>query len=321
MSGDILDRVARAPELTVAYGPSALQVADLYAAAPDGAGAADTVAAPDAAGAADSAGAPGAASRGFVVLLHGGFWRNRYDRLHLRPLAAALADRGLTVALPEYRRVGDAGGGHPGTFDDVLLAISSLPGLVVDALGPGALGGQTSLVGHSAGGHLAVWSQAVGAKADGDAGAEVGGAGAEGGARSVAASGAAPTPSSARRRGAVDRVVSLAGVLDLGSAHDLALSGGAVGELLDVAAPGFDERLAAADPMRLPVPVSRGVATVVLHGDDDPDVPAAFSSRYAARDDRVILNRLAGVGHFELIDPETAAFDALTAALGVPAHG
>jgi acetyl esterase/lipase len=57
-----------------------------------------------------------------VLLLHGGFWRHEWDRVHLRPMAAALAASGYVVATPEYRRTGAPGGGWPGTFDDVRAA-------------------------------------------------------------------------------------------------------------------------------------------------------------------------------------------------------
>ena len=88
-----------------------------------------------------------------VVLIHGGFWKAEYDRRHTRPMARALADRGLVVATPEYRRVGN-GGGWPVTTDDVLLAVRQLPELL------GRVGIETAplvLTGHSAGGHMALW--------------------------------------------------------------------------------------------------------------------------------------------------------------------
>ncbi|WP_146083234.1 MULTISPECIES: alpha/beta hydrolase [unclassified Rathayibacter] len=151
-------------------------------------------------------GAPGEAHRP-VVLVHGGFWRARWDRRHARPLAAALADRGHDVLLPEYRRTGDTGGGWPGTGDDVLAVLAALPALL-----PGA--GPVTLVGHSAGGHLAVWSQA-----------------------------ARPSPH-------VAAVVALAGVLDLAAASADRLSDDAVGELLG----GDLALLPGADPAQLPAP-------------------------------------------------------------------
>ncbi len=84
-----------------------------------------------------------------VVVIHGGFWHQRYTLSLGRPLAADLAAHGVTAWNVEYRRVGGAGG-WPQTGDDVLAAI--------DALDP-ALGPVVTL-GHSAGGHLAVWAAA-----------------------------------------------------------------------------------------------------------------------------------------------------------------
>ncbi|AKH83727.1 lipase [Streptomyces sp. CNQ-509] len=113
------------PTRTLAYGDHPSQVVDLY-------------------------GDP--AARPVVALLHGGFWRERYDRTYLTPLAAALAeDLNGCVALIEYRRVGgaegDGGGGFPATFDDLPPALAALPGA-----------GPVVLAGHSAGGHLALWA-------------------------------------------------------------------------------------------------------------------------------------------------------------------
>lgn len=96
----------------------------------------------------DGAGGP------LVVLLHGGFWRQGWDRTHARPLANALVADGLTVALPEYRRV-DGAGGWPQTFDDVRTVMSALPGLLTGIGLPTA--DDVVVAGHSAGGHLALW--------------------------------------------------------------------------------------------------------------------------------------------------------------------
>ncbi|HET6168228.1 MAG TPA: alpha/beta hydrolase [Marmoricola sp.] len=90
-----------------------------------------------------------------VLLLHGGFWKTAYDRKHTRPMAVDLASRGFLVATPEYRRVGPGGaGGWRTTGADVHRAATRLPGLL-ESIGRPA--GTVRAVGHSAGGHLALW--------------------------------------------------------------------------------------------------------------------------------------------------------------------
>ena len=88
-----------------------------------------------------------------VVLVHGGFWKLEHDRRHTREMAGELAARGHLVATPEYRRV-RGGGGWPVTCADVRDAVTRLPALL-DGLG--LAGGPVTVVGHSAGGHLALW--------------------------------------------------------------------------------------------------------------------------------------------------------------------
>ncbi len=89
------------------------------------------------------------ASRGVVVIIHGGFWRSAYDLSLGRPLAASLAANGWDAYNLEYRRVGD-GGGWPTTFEDVCSGIDALRD--VDGLDTTTV----ITLGHSAGGHLAV---------------------------------------------------------------------------------------------------------------------------------------------------------------------
>src|SRR5687767_5756925 len=81
---------------------------------------------------------------GRVALIHGGFWRPAYDRVHLRPMAAALRDLGWEVVSIEYRRVP---GDPDATVSDVRAALSAAAPDVI--------------AGHSAGGHLALWAAAT----------------------------------------------------------------------------------------------------------------------------------------------------------------
>lgn len=88
-----------------------------------------------------------------LVLVHGGYWRPEYDRAHLRPTAAALARRGHLVVSLEYRRIP---GDPDATTSDIRTALAALPGLL--ARHGVAADRDVLLVGHSAGGHLALWA-------------------------------------------------------------------------------------------------------------------------------------------------------------------
>jgi acetyl esterase/lipase len=94
--------------------------------------------------------------RPVVVLVHGGYWRNRYGLDLMDGLAGDLAGRGWRVWNLEFRRTGDPGGGWPGTFDDVLAGIGHVA--AVGGRGPDGRRTPVVLVGHSAGGHLALWA-------------------------------------------------------------------------------------------------------------------------------------------------------------------
>ena len=89
------------------------------------------------------------ASKGVVVIIHGGFWKSQYDLSLGRPLAASLTKNGWDAYNVEYRRVGN-GGGWPATFDDVSGAIDALADV------EGLDRSKVITLGHSAGGHLAV---------------------------------------------------------------------------------------------------------------------------------------------------------------------
>lgn len=141
MSADpaILTEPGPEPDAHGAYGPDPDQVVDLWLAA-----GADDPHGPD--------GPDGADDRPLLVLLHGGFWRPRTDRTHTRQLAGALRDAGWSVVVPEYRRVP----GRPDlTTGDVRAALTALPELV------GRRPTGVIVIGHSAGGHLALWSAAA----------------------------------------------------------------------------------------------------------------------------------------------------------------
>ncbi len=218
---------------------------------------------------------------GTIVVLHGGFWRARYDLSLGRPLAADLAARGYAAWNLEYRR-SDGGGGWPATFEDVAAGIDLLATLPVDA-------SRVAAVGHSAGGHLGVW-------AAGRAGLPAGAPG-------------------ARPFVAVTGVVSQGGVLGLadcardrlGEDAAVALMGGGPDEL--------PEAYRLADPMALlPSPAN----ILCLHSRRDQRVPYSYAERYVAAavaaGGRASLVETLG-DHFTLIDPATPDWAAAVAAL------
>jgi acetyl esterase/lipase len=92
------------------------------------------------------------ARRPLVIVIHGGFWRPDIDRAHARPMADAIAAAGWTVVLPEYARV--ARDPAP-TFADLSRLLSHSQGQVPSH------NGRVVLIGHSAGGHLALWASAA----------------------------------------------------------------------------------------------------------------------------------------------------------------
>jgi acetyl esterase/lipase len=245
---------------TVSYGPDPSQCADLNVPA-----------------------APG--PHPVMVLLHGGSWQARYGKRVMRGLLGDLLARGWATWNVEYRRVGN-GGGWPETFLDVAGAIDHLPAL--DA----ALDlDRVSVLGHSAGGHLALWAAGRGRLAP-------------------AAPGAFDGQPTVRLRA----VISQAGVCDL-STSARRVPGGAAATLIGGGPDELPERYAAADPMLL---LPTGVPVLLVHGVADQTVSVDYSRSYAqaarASGDEVELVEIAGEAgsHRAHIDPRGEAWAAVT---------
>ena len=220
-----------------------------------------------------------------VVLLHGGFWRPDYGPYLQRRVAMAAARRGYAVWNVDYR-ASDVD--YPATFLDAAAALDHLPSSrLADRLDLG----RVAVVGHSAGGHLALWL----------AGRP---------ALSPAAPGAA-TSDSVRLRLAVGQ----APVADLVAGFRNGLGGGAVEALLDATPAAEPQRYREGSPRTLlAVP---GTRVLLMHGDADDVVPVGQSRAYAAAGRTgVDLQVLAGTGHFEHLDPGSGALDPVWAALG-----
>jgi acetyl esterase/lipase len=209
-----------------------------------------------------------------VVLLHGGFWRSGWDRTLMTPLARDLAERGIAAWNVEYRRVGQEGGGWPGTLLDVAAAVDHLARVdEIDVT-------RVVACGHSAGGHLALWLA---------------------GRHRLPAD--APGAEAAVRLRAVlaqAAVADLAGGWNDGFGRD-EMRGLLGGPPADV--PG---RYRIADPIGL---LPLGVPQILVHGSLDDVVPLSQSRAYArAAGSEVELLEFADADHFDVIEPTHGAW-------------
>ncbi len=95
----------------------------------------------------------GSGPQTLAIVIHGGYWRAKYDLVYMGHLCAALTSKGIVTANLEYRRVGNAGGGWPGTFADIRAAYQFL---LQSAQQNGFDTKRVVAIGHSAGGQLAL---------------------------------------------------------------------------------------------------------------------------------------------------------------------
>ena len=221
-----------------------------------------------------------------VVFVHGGCWLNAFDITHTHAASTALAQAGYAVWSLEYRRVGDPGGGWPGTFDDISLGVNHVLELTdrypLDV-------GRVYLVGHSAGGHLALW----------------------------AAGRAMPSGKKASLK--VSGVITLAGITDLESYSTGPSScQRAAVRLMDGLPERWPDRYRQASPIH-DLPLS--VPATLIYGTSDSIVPMSQAEFYyqsanqSAGTSNVKLMPIEGAGHFDLIHPGTDAWQHLLEAL------
>jgi acetyl esterase/lipase len=218
-----------------------------------------------------------------VVFFHGGCWMSQFGLEPVGGLCRALADEtGLAVLNVEYRRVGEEGGGWPGTFLDAAAALDFVEELSTKA----PVSRERVIVsGHSAGAHLALWLAARAGLPSDD-----------------------PLRTPVRIR--PSRVVALGPLADLAGVAGTACAGALDGLLGPLSL--RDARLRSASPAaRLPL----GVPQVLVAGTRDRIAPVALASAYAGRaraaGDAVTLVEVPSAGHFELVTPGSPAWPAV----------
>ncbi len=224
-----------------------------------------------------------------VVLIHGGFWRDGFFLDLMEPLIPSLLDAGFAVWNIEYRRIG-AGGGYPQTFIDASAAIDKLADLPQRFAGVLNLA-DVAAVGHSAGGHLAVWLASRGVLPPGMPGAD---------------------PLVMPRI-----VVSQAGVLDLIGCIEQGVGGTACSDLVGSMPGDEPTRFVQTSPTEM-LPIAAEV--IAVHGSSDRIVPLSQSETYVERSveagGQARLDVIDGADHFSHLDPGhpawLAVIDALT---------
>lgn len=216
----------------------------------------------------------GAGPFAVVVVLHGGYWQPPYTKLIMRPLCVDLVRRGYAAFNVDYRRLGREGGGWPQTFEDVAAAIDHLADSAMDDATLDLE--RVTLLGHSAGGQLALW-----------------------------AAGRRELPADAP--GAAPKVTAIR-VLALAPVCDLARAGRPARELLGGSPSAVPERWDQADPMRR-IPLSVPVGLVHAVGDQTVSVQRSrdYASTAQAAGADVFLSETRG-GHRDVIDPGSEAW-------------
>lgn len=223
-----------------------------------------------------------------VVLIHGGFWRDGFFLDLMEPLVPSLLESGHAVWNIEYRRVG-AGGGYPSTFEDVAAAVDHLA-VMSDGVAAAIDLDRVAVVGHSAGGHLAVW-------AAGRSTLPTGAVGADPLVRPVLA-------------------VAQAGVLDLVGCAQQGIGATACVDLIGAEPADDPERYDMTSPTEM---VPFDAAVVAVHGELDRIVPPSQSITFVDRASEAGMDAtfvpVRDADHFSNLDPDHPAWTAVLDAL------
>ena len=264
---DLMSIPSRAPDRRVAYGEDSSQYGELRL--PKGSG-----------------------PHPVVVLIHGGCFKAAYATTRdLAPMGDALKDGGIATWNVEYRRIGQPGGGWPGTYLDVGRAVDHLRALAREY--PLDLR-RVVIVGHSAGGHLAMWAAA----------------------RSrLPATSALHATDPLPVRGVID----LAGPVDLTAniaGYEALCRDSVITSLLGGSPAAVPERYTQASPIKL---LPLGIPQVLILGTHEDFVPLPFARAYAqaaaAAGDSVRLIVIPGVGHFETASPRASTWPLVESAI------
>lgn len=244
MSQNILVQEPPAADARIAYGKDPLQFGDLRV--PNGDG-----------------------PHPVAIVIHGGFWRAAYNLEHIGHLCAALAQVGVATWSLEYRRIGNPGGGWPGTLADVEAGAKHLQVIAI----PYHLHlNRVIATGHSAGGHLALWL-------------------------------------GSRKNIGLRGIVSLAGVADLRRAWELKLSNTVVADFLGGSPDDVPERYRAASPIELlPLGIPQKLLHGTKDTNVPYEISKNYVAAALAHGDNAELITLEDADHFQLIDPRTKEF-------------
>jgi acetyl esterase/lipase len=241
-SEDILSRKPPAPDLRLTYGVDPNQFVDLFL--PSGRG-----------------------PHPVVFFIHGGYWRAKYDLTYAGHLCHALKSSGIATWNVEYRRVGNPGGGWPGTFEDLRAAFRLLHEKPKGAGIPALDQKRLCVAGHSAGGQLALCLAA--------------------------------------HEKSITRALSLAGVLDLRRAWELHLSNDAASAFLGGSPSQVPEHYREASPAEQPILATQKLIHGVIDDSVPYEISRSYSERKKQAGEKVELITLENTDHFEIVDPES----------------